>query len=100
LVAKGVNAAGLFAAGLPSTLRAQPVHWSLPVAIGENEPEGLGACHHVEQISTNRKRTINSFDHKFAKDRFIKRGRGGANIAFCGARIAGRANDVLFDKRF
>jgi hypothetical protein len=58
------------------------------------------ACGCVEQMSPNRKRTINSFEAQFAKDRFIKCGRGGSNIAFCKARIAAEASDALFDERF
>src|SRR6202453_1645428 len=52
----------------------------------------------MEQTSPNRHRTINSFEAYFAKDRFIKCGRGGSNIAFCGARIAAEASHALSDE--
>jgi hypothetical protein len=65
--------------------------------IGCNEPGKVVASGYVEQTSTSGKRTINSFSARFAKDRFIKRRCRGSNIAFCSARIAAEASNVLFD---
>jgi hypothetical protein len=42
-------------------------------------------------------RTISSSEAQITKDHFIECHCRGADIAFCGARIAAKANNALFD---